>query len=95
LNDFLAEQLQDAEFAQEYWALGPQYQVAEQVIRLRQARGLTQSELAELAETKQSGISRLETATSAPSLSFLLRVADALGADLKIRLVPKTKKARS
>ncbi|MEW5988795.1 MAG: helix-turn-helix transcriptional regulator [Chloroflexota bacterium] len=88
-EDFLNEQLQDEEFAAEYHKLGLIYQVAGQVIRLRQQLGYTQAELAERVGTKQSGISRLENASSSPSLSFLLRVADALNAELEICFRPK------
>lgn len=88
-DDYLAEKLQDHDFAAEYNALNLQYSVAEQVMRLRGRSGLTQAALADLVGTKQSGISRLENGSTLPSLSFLVRVADSLGADLEIRLVPK------
>lgn len=89
-DDYLAEKLQDRDFATEYNALNLQYSVAEQVMRLRWRSGLTQAALADRVGTKQSGISRLENGSTLPSLSFLVRVADSLGADLEIRLVPKT-----
>ena len=56
---------------------------------LRQERGLTQIELADLVNTRQSGISRLENMDALPSLSFLSKIAEALEADIEIRLVPK------
>lgn len=93
-KDFLQEELQDSEFAREYNALQPASMVAQQVIELRQAQGMSQTELAHLVGTKQSGISRLENAASSPSLSFLYRIAEALDADLNIQFVPRASKGK-
>lgn len=46
--------------------------------KLREARGLTQEELASGAELKQSHISKLESGVSEGSLSSLRRIADVL-----------------
>jgi len=87
-REFLKEQLRNPEFAAAYHELEPEFQVAREVIRLRLEKGLTQKELAELVGTKQSGISRLENASIKPSLGFLQKVAEALGARIEIRLCP-------
>lgn len=79
----LAEELQDKTFREEYERLAPAYEVA----KLRMERGLTQQQLAERVGTRQSGISRLESGSRDPSLSFLRRVARALGARVEVRLV--------
>ena len=81
--------LQDSEFREHYEALEPEYQLAAALIRLRLAKGLTQEELASLLHTKQESIARLESGSSLPSLSMVKRVADALDADLEIKLQPK------
>jgi transcriptional regulator with XRE-family HTH domain len=81
--------LQDPEFREQYEALEPEYQLAATLIRLRLAKGLTQEELARLLHTKQESIARLESGSSLPSLSMVKRVADALDADLEIKLQPK------
>lgn len=63
------------------------YQIAQDVFELRTEAGLSQAELAERVGTKQPRISVLESAAgSPPTLSFLLRVATALGARLVVRL---------
>jgi len=67
--------------------LEPGYQVA----RLRMLRGLTQAQLAEMVGSWQPSIARLENGTSAPSLSFLTKIAEALGAKIEIKLIPETK----
>jgi len=81
--------LQDPEFREQYEALEPEYQLAATLIRLRLAKGLTQEELARLLHTKQESIARLESGNSLPSLSMVKRVANALDADLEIKLQPK------
>ena len=86
--------LTDPEFTKEYEALGPEYQLAAALIRLRLARGLTQEELAKLLNTKQESIARLESGSSLPSLATVKRVADALDAELEINLRPKHQPVR-
>jgi len=88
MEEFWEEQMKDEEFAAAYRELEPEFQVAREVIRLRLERGLTQKELAEMVGTKQASISRLERAVGKPSLRFLQKVAEALGARVEIRLVP-------
>ncbi len=78
-----ADLLADPETKQHYDAFEPAYQVA----RMRIERGLTQAQLAELVGTKQPSIARLESGVSEPSLSFLRKVATALGARVEVLIV--------
>lgn len=61
----------------------PAYQVA----RLRIMRGLTQEQLAELVGTRQPSIACLESGASTPTVTFLRKVAAALGSRLEVRFV--------
>jgi transcriptional regulator with XRE-family HTH domain len=79
------QQLHDPDFVAELEKLEPGYQVA----RLRIKLGLTQTQLAEIVGTKQPSIARLENGEGSPSLSFLQKVAEALGSEVKVHLVPK------
>ncbi|MCM1567033.1 MAG: helix-turn-helix transcriptional regulator [Dehalobacter sp.] len=54
-------------------------------------RGLTQAQLADMVGARQPSIARLENGTSAPSLSFLTKIAEALGAKIEFKLIPETK----
>lgn len=63
-----------------------EYQIARSVIRARIEKGLSQKQLAEKLKTKQSVISRLESANTTPSLSFLKRLAQALNISLQVQL---------
>ena len=80
------ELLKDPEFAEEYEALRPEYELAGSLIALRIERGLTQQEVAQKMNTTQSVISRLESGSANPSLATLKRLADALGARVVFRL---------
>jgi predicted transcriptional regulator len=83
------ELMKDADFARDYTALDPEYQVASSLIRLRLKQGLTQEQLAKAINTKQSSIARLESGVRFPSLSMVRKVANALDADVEIRLNPR------
>lgn len=84
-EEYHEEQMGDPAFAAAYRALEPEFQIAREVIRLRLARGLSQEQLAQKAGTGQPNISRLERGTINPSLHFLQKVAEALGAKIEIR----------
>ncbi|MBZ1348582.1 MAG: helix-turn-helix transcriptional regulator [Candidatus Nealsonbacteria bacterium] len=80
------ELLKDKKIKQLYERLEPEFAVIEMIIKKRIEKGLSQKELARKIGTKQSAISRLESGTYNPSLSFLQKVGEALGAKLKISL---------
>ena len=61
-----------------------EYQVARMLIEARIKKGYTQKELAKKLDTKQSVISRVESARTLPSLSFLKKLATALDTNLKL-----------
>lgn len=60
--------------------------LAELVYNARVAAGLTQSELAQRAGTRQSVISAIENASQARGGVMLTRIAQALGGSLTIRV---------
>jgi predicted transcriptional regulator len=63
-----------------------EYQVVREIIKARYELNLTQEQLAKLAGTKQSNISRLESGEYNPTIEFLSKVAQAMGKTLEIRL---------
>ncbi len=65
--------------------------IADQVVEQRLARGLSQQELAELCNTTQSAIARLESGGRPPKIDTLLRIAEALDCELEVALRPRTK----
>ena len=62
--------------------------IATQVTERRHALGLSQAQLAELVGTTQSAIARLERGGRPPRIDTLLRIADALGCELQVKLRP-------
>lgn len=72
--------------AEEGWLFA---QIAGQVADRRRERGLSQAELAKLVGTTQSAIARLESGGRPPRIDTLLRIANALDADLHIELLDR------
>jgi len=87
-RDYLDEQLKNPEFRAEYDALEGEFALIRQLIDLRIKRGLSQRQLAKRAEMQQPTIARLEGGRTA-SLKTLRRVAEALDAQVEVRLVPR------
>lgn len=72
-------------FRKEYEATRVEFEIAKAVIGARIKRGLTQKQLAEKLQTRQSVISRVENMNTVPSLSFLKRLAAALNVSLQVK----------
>jgi transcriptional regulator with XRE-family HTH domain len=72
--------------AEEGWLFA---QIAGQVADRRKERGLSQADLAELVGTTQSAVARLESGGRPPRIDTLLRIANALDADLHIELLDR------
>ena len=86
---YLDEQLKNADFAERFKKAGVAWDLAVQLAALRQQAGLSQKDLARKLRTSQQQISRLESpAYEGHSLSMLRRVAEALGAAVRVSLVP-------
>jgi transcriptional regulator with XRE-family HTH domain len=64
--------------------------IARRVAEQRQARRLSQRELAELCGTTQSAIARVERGARPPRLDTLRRIANALDCELLVQLRPRT-----
>ena len=85
-KDFKRQLLKDKEIKKAYKDLGPEFAVVEMIIEKRLTEGMTQKELAKRAHTKQPVISRLERGEFSPSLQFLYKVTEALGAKLEVSI---------
>jgi DNA-binding XRE family transcriptional regulator len=87
---FLAKARARKGFTEAYDALELEYLVATQLLKARARAGLTQDAVAERMGTTKSAISRLESAGKhTPSIATLRRYAEAVGCDLKVKLVPQ------
>lgn len=83
-RDHFEEMMKNPEFASEYKALEPEYEILEQLIRARAEKNLTQKELAEITGIPQGHISRIENGNYNPSLAYLKRLAAGLGKELHV-----------
>jgi transcriptional regulator with XRE-family HTH domain len=84
---YLEEQLKDPDFAERFRKAGEAWDVALQIAALREDSGLSQKELAKRVGTSQQQISRLESpGYEGHSLRMLRRVADVLGASVKVKI---------
>lgn len=82
-----ASHQEDPELRADYVALGPRFEAIREVLRAREARGMTQRQLAEATGTSRSVISRLESGRHSPTVDTLAVIANALGYRLETRFV--------
>ena len=81
---------QDPSLAERLERVDQAWDIAFQIINLREKAGLTQRELADLVGTKQSNIARLESADyTGYTLKTLEKVTKALQARLEIKIIPQ------
>jgi len=84
--------MKDPEFRDLYKKACNRSRIQYTIVELREKKGLTQVELAELMGTKQSNISRWEEGLcDGIRLSTLERIANAFDCNLDVRFVPKKK----
>jgi transcriptional regulator with XRE-family HTH domain len=87
---YLEEQLKDPVFAERFARAGEAWDVALQLAALREKAGFSQKELARKLKTSQQNISRLESPLyEGHSLAMLRRVAEVLGATVRVTLATK------
>ena len=88
-DDYLREELKEPGFAQGFAEASEAWDMVLDLVRLREEKGLTQAQLAEMVGTKQQNIARIENpAYEGHSLSLLRRVARALGMVVHVEFVP-------
>ena len=80
------EWIKDPKYRLEYEKLGPEFQIARQVIGARINQKMSQEELARKAGTGQAVISRLEGMNGKPSISLLERIAHALNIKIHVTI---------
>lgn len=86
LGELKKDLMKDPEFRREYDALQPEFEIAEQIIKARVERKISQAELAKRMKTGQAVISRLEGMNASPSLALLKRLARALNIKLELTI---------
>ncbi|MFC4854811.1 helix-turn-helix domain-containing protein [Actinophytocola glycyrrhizae] len=79
--------------AEAYEAARLAFELGKAVRDLREGCGWTQAQLAEVARMTQPAIARFEAGGTVPTLPVLDRLAHALGAELVVRLTPRSSAA--
>ena len=90
MSDFrkhLNKSLEDENFKKEWDSLELRYAIVEQLIKLRNAYDLSQTELAKKIGTTQAVISRVENGTVNVGIDFLAKVAKAFDKKIEINIV--------
>jgi len=84
------ELLKDKKVREEYNKLLPEFELAKSIVEQRVRKKLTQEQVAKKAGMPQSTISRIEGLTHGlPKLATLKKIANALDADIVIKLEAK------
>lgn len=90
----IREKIKNPEFKRAWKALDSEFELIESMLKAREKAGMTQKELAQKIGTKQPALSRLERGGfEKATLETLKKIADALDAQLVVKLQPKKKKA--
>jgi len=83
--------LADPDVRAAYEGLETEFNLLRQMLRARSNAGLTQAEVADRMGTKAPAVTRLEASLSSgkhsPSLATLRRYANAVGCELRVKLV--------
>lgn len=85
LNDDIKKRLKNPAFRKEWEKSETEYQLASEVIKKRLEKNISQRALAKKLKTSQAAISRVETMSANPSLSFLKKLAKALDTKLTLQ----------
>ncbi len=80
----IKEKLKETGFKEEYIKISQQYDLADQIIKIRKLKGLSQKELAEKTKLSQQAISRFECEKHIPKMDTLFRLLKGLDASIEI-----------
>lgn len=89
MSDDMVKEKDDLEVLIEVKQRQVRTELAEQYIRCRKERNMTQADIAEALGVKRPNITRFENGTYNPTLDMLVRIAECMGKELEIRLVDK------
>ena len=87
IQELINEKFKNENFLREYYKTATFFRLADDFLLLRKQKGLTQTELANLAGTTQTVISRLENASVKPSLETIIKIAEAMDSIVDVHLV--------
>lgn len=75
----------DTEFDKLWKESRKEYELLSELVKIRKANGVSQTQLAELSGNKQQVISRIENRENSPTLKTLCGLLDVLGYEIKFQ----------
>ena len=87
LRQYLRGEMKDSEFRRLYEEADIELRVALEITKAREARKMSQQELADALKTKQQTVSRIERGAQNVTIETLDRIARALGRGLQVKFV--------
>ena len=93
MDEIRTELAQDRELNAAFQRELARLKLAEQIAAVRKRAGLSQAQLAERIGTKQTGVARMERATTTGfTTTTLAKIAAATGSRLDVQLTPTTRR---
>jgi ribosome-binding protein aMBF1 (putative translation factor) len=87
LREYLRSEMKAPEFKKLYLEADIELRVALEITKAREAKKMSQQDLAEALKTKQQTVSRIERGAQNVTIETLDRIARALGHDLQVKFV--------
>jgi len=87
LRQYLRREMKDPEFRRLFQKADIELRIALEVTKAREAKKMSQRELAEALKTKQQTVSRIERGAQNVTIETLDKIARVLGRDLEVRFV--------
>jgi ribosome-binding protein aMBF1 (putative translation factor) len=85
LREWLDEEMKDPEFRRGFEEAGVELKLALEISKAREAKGMSQRDLAQALRTKQQTVSRIELGGQNLTVATLNKIARALGRKLQIK----------
>lgn len=84
VQELLNEELKDEKFKSSYEQVKKEYELIEQLVKIRKQKKISQVELAQKAHVSQQAISRLEKEKHIPKIDTLMKIVHGLGLKLTL-----------
>lgn len=92
-EEMVSRMMEDPEVKAEYDALEPEFELLDELLKARDAAGLTQEDVAKRMGTSRPTVARIEAGGGSkrhsPSVATLRKYAEAVGCKLQVKLVRK------
>lgn len=84
VKELLEKEFEDVALKSNYDQIKKEYELIEQIVKIRKQKKISQVDLAKKARVSQQAISRLEREKHIPKIDTLMRIVDGLGLKLTL-----------